>query len=108
MAKLSLSKDLREETKDQIDLEPHKTTRETADSKETKGPIRPQKHEAFPRQKLRISDLYPDKQLIKEAADNEYKYFLLLMFPVIIIAFFVVFQRYNLYQKLAEFLLQFF
>ena len=35
----------------------------------------------WPRQKLRISDLYADEKFLKENSEYEYKYFVLLMLP---------------------------
>ncbi len=58
----------------------------------------------WPRQKLRISDLYPDEQFIKETSTHEYKYFILMVFPVIITSAFVLLQRNGLYDDLLAFL----
>lgn len=104
MSKLSLVENRNPKPKaEKEESEPHKTTRESF--KKVRDSI-VQKVKENPRQKLRINDLYPDKQLIKEVTDNEYKYFVLLTLPVIVIALLVLFQRYNLYERLTNFLLQ--
>lgn len=58
----------------------------------------------WPRQKLRIADLSPDEQFIKEISDHEYKYFILLIISVIIMAAFVVIQKNGLYNEFLTYL----
>ena len=58
----------------------------------------------WPRQKLRISDLYPDEQFLKESLTHEYKYFILFLLPVMITSVFVLVHRNNLYNEFLEFL----
>ena len=58
----------------------------------------------WPRQKLRISDLYPDEQFIKENSEHEYRYFILLVFPVVVTAALVIINRNGLYDELVFFL----
>jgi len=61
----------------------------------------------WPRQKLRISDLYPDEQFLKEISTHEYKYFILMVIPVIITSAFVIVNRNNLYNEFLAFLEEF-
>ena len=61
----------------------------------------------WPRQKLRIADLYPDEQFIKENSTHEYKYFILMILPVIITSIFVFVHRNDLYNELLDFLEKF-
>ncbi len=62
----------------------------------------------WPRQKLRISDLYPDEQFIREISMHEYKYFILMVLPVIVTSAFVLVHRNNLYNEFIAFLEPFF
>ena len=62
----------------------------------------------WPRQKLRISDLYPDEKFLKESTTQEYKYFILFVLPVIITSAFVLVHRNNLYNEFLAFLESFF
>lgn len=57
----------------------------------------------FVRQKLRISDFYPDEQFIKATFEHEYKDFILLLLPVIITAIFVIIHKGNFYMDLIKF-----
>ena len=61
----------------------------------------------WPRQKLRISDLYPDEQFLKESLMQEYKYFILMVLPVIITSAFVLVHRNNLYNEFLAYLEEF-
>lgn len=61
----------------------------------------------WPRQKLRISDLYPDEQFLKENLMHEYKYFILMVLPVIITSAFVLVHRNNLYNEFLAYLEEF-
>ena len=58
----------------------------------------------WPRQKLRISDLSPDEEFIRENSVNEYKYFILLIIPIVITAVSVIIHRNGLYEELLTFL----
>lgn len=58
----------------------------------------------WPRQKLRISDLYPDEQFLKESLTQEYKRFALMVLPVIITSIFVLVHRNDLYNEFLTFL----
>lgn len=58
----------------------------------------------LPRQKLRISDLYPDEQFIKEYSTHEYKYFILMILPVAVASVFVLVQKLDLYNEFLTFL----
>ena len=58
----------------------------------------------WPRQKLRIADLYPDEQFMKENSTHEYKYFILMVLPVIITSAFVLVHRNDLYNEFRAFL----
>jgi len=62
----------------------------------------------WPRQKLRISDLYPDEQFLKESLMQEYKYFILMVLPVIVTSLFVLVHKNNLYNEFLVFLEAFF
>lgn len=62
----------------------------------------------WPRQKLRISDLYPDEKFLKENLMHEYKYFILMVLPVIVTSFFVLIHRNDLYNEFLTFLEEFF
>lgn len=77
-------------------------------SREWKPTVRVQKRDESPRQKLRIRDLYPDKQYIKDVTDHESRYFLLLIVPVVVTAIYSATQREDLYSKLVEFFVKFF
>lgn len=62
----------------------------------------------WPRQKLRISDLYPDEQFLKESLTQEYKYFILMVLPIIVTSLFVLVHRNDIYNELLDFLDKFF
>ena len=62
----------------------------------------------WPRQKLRISDLYPDEQFLKEYSTHEYKYFILMILPVVVASVFVLVQKNDLYNEFLTFLESFF
>jgi hypothetical protein len=93
MSGLSLESNL-----DSIPQEPAKEEK----PREWKPTVRMQKREQKTRTKLRIRDLYPDKQYIKEINGRELRYFLLLVIPVIITAIFTAMQREDLYNRLVE------
>ena len=52
----------------------------------------------WPRQKLRISDLCPDEIFLRENSEHEYKYFILLMIPRVVVAAFVIVHRNGLFE----------
>lgn len=52
----------------------------------------------WPRQKLSIADLKPDEVFIKENSEHEYKYFILLMIPLVVVAAFVIVHRNGLFE----------
>lgn len=58
----------------------------------------------WPRQKLSIADLKPDEAFIKENSEHEYKYFILLMIPLVITATFVLVPRNGLLDDFLVFL----
>ena len=58
----------------------------------------------WPRQKLRIADLKPDEEFIKESSEHEYKYFILLMIPLVVTAAFVLVNKNGLYEDFLVFL----
>lgn len=58
----------------------------------------------WPRQKLRVSDLYPDEDFIRENSVNEYKYFILLIIPIVITAMFALVYRNGVYEEMLTFL----
>lgn len=62
----------------------------------------------WPRQKLRIADLYPDEQFIKENSTHEYKYFILMIMPVVVTSLFVFVHKNDLYNEFLVFLEEFF
>ncbi|MBO7126380.1 hypothetical protein J6W78_02430 [bacterium] len=62
----------------------------------------------WPRQKLRISDLYPDEKFLKENLMHEYKYFILMVLPVIVTSAVVLIHRNNLYNEFLAYLEEFF
>ena len=62
----------------------------------------------WPRQKLRIADLYPDEQFIKENSTHEYKYFILMVLPVLVTSLFVLVHKNDLYNEFLVFLEEFF
>ncbi|HQM85915.1 MAG TPA: hypothetical protein PLD55_14650 [bacterium] len=101
MSDLSLESNL-----DAIPQEPEKEQKESGKPREWKPTVRMQKREQKTRTKLRIRDLYPDKQYIKEVNGKELRYFLLLIIPVIITAIFTAIQREDLYNRLVEILVK--
>lgn len=74
---------------------------------EWKPDIRTKKKDESPKQKIRMRDLAPDKQYIKEVIDNESRYFLLIIIPVVVIALFTAIQRDDLYNRLIAFIVAF-
>lgn len=76
--------------------------------REWKPTVRLQKRASDMVTKIRISDLYPDKQYIKEVNDGELRYFLLLILPVAVAAFFSTVQRDNLYNKFIDYIVRLF
>lgn len=61
----------------------------------------------WPRQKLRIADLYPDEKFLKESLMQEYKYFILMVLPVLVTSAVVLVHRNNLYNDFLVFLEEF-
>lgn len=80
----------------------------TSESKEWKPTVRMKKRDDTPRQKLRIKDLSPDKQYVKDVIDNELKYFLLVAIPLIITAITALINRGDLHNRLVDTLVKFF
>ena len=58
----------------------------------------------LPRQKLRIADLYPDEQFLRDISTHEYRYFVLMILPVVIASVFVLVQKNDLYNEFLTFL----
>ena len=88
------------------DFKPKKTTlsqTEVAQIKESRKENMGYSQE-WPRQKLRISDLSPDEEFIRENSVNEYKYFILLIIPIVVTAIFALIHRNALYEELLVFL----
>jgi hypothetical protein len=82
---------------------------ETEESKrEWKPTVRMTKRQESLRTKLRMSDLYPDKQYIKEVNNGELRYFILLVIPVVVSAIFAAVQRDDLFNKLVDIIVKFF
>lgn len=77
-------------------------------SREWKPTVRVKKREEAPRQKIRIKDLSPDKQYVKDVNDNELKYFLLVAIPVIMVAIVSISNRSDSYNKLVDLIVKFF
>lgn len=77
-------------------------------SKEWKPTVRMKKRDDSPRQKLRIKDLSPDKQYVKDVIDNELKYFLLLSIPVVFTAILALIARGDAYNRFVGFVVKFF
>ncbi|MBQ4438892.1 hypothetical protein II898_08445 [bacterium] len=61
----------------------------------------------WPRQKLRIADLYPDEKFLKESLMQEYKYFILMVLPVLVTSAVALVHRNNLYNDFLVFLEEF-
>lgn len=80
----------------------------TSENREWKPTVRLQKRDSAAISKIRILDLYPDKHYIKEVNDGEVRYFLLLMIPVVVSAFFTAIQRDDLYNKFIDIIVKFF
>lgn len=94
MAKLTMAKS--------ADFKPREkklTQSEIAQIKETRN-VNMGYSQEWPRQKLRISDLCSDEQFLKENSEHEYRYFILLMLPLILTAAFVLVHRNGLYEDL--------
>ena len=88
------------------DFKPKKRTlsqTEVAQIKETRTENMGYSQE-WPRQKLRISDLCPDEEFIRENSVNEYKYFILLIVPIVVTAVFALIHNNGLYEELLVFL----
>ena len=61
----------------------------------------------WPRQKLRIADLYPDEKFLKESLMQEYKYFILMVLPVLVTPAVALVHRNNLYNEFLAYLEEF-
>lgn len=81
---------------------------ESVVAKEWKPTVRVKKRDDSPRQKLRIKDLSPDRQYVKDVIDNELKYFLLLSIPVVLTAILALMTRGDVYNRFVDFVVKFF
>lgn len=77
-------------------------------SREWKPSVRIKERTPKIRQKLNISDLYPDRNYIKEVNESEGRYFILLIIPVVVTAMYNAVSRQDLFNKLVDFLTRFF
>ncbi|MGI6394996.1 MAG: hypothetical protein ACOX2F_09785 [bacterium] len=82
-------------------------SREKSSPFEYKPSVRLQKREQKLRSKLRIKDLYPDRQNIKEVSGKEFKYFILLIVPIAVTAVFMAIQNENLYNRIIKTIVSF-
>lgn len=103
-----MQKDLSNKEPEEIQTGSESIQQEAVVSREWKPSVRIKKREGSPRQKLRIKDLSPDRQYIKEVNDSELKYFLLLVVPVVLVAIFNLAQRGDIYNRFIEFMVKFF
>lgn len=87
---------------------PESGKQSASDSKEWKPTVRMKKRNDSPKQKIRIKDLSPDKQYVKDVIDNELKYFLLIIIPVVITAITALINRGDLHNRFIAFLVKFF
>lgn len=76
-------------------------------SREWKPTVRIKEREQKFRQKLSISDLYPDRNYIKEVNESEGRYFLLLIIPVVVTALYNAISRQDLFNKMVAFFVEF-
>lgn len=97
MAKLSLNNSV--ESVPQPESKPKK-------SREWKPSVRIKERKQTFRQKLNISDLYPDRNYIKDVNDSEGRYFLLVIIPVVVTALYNAISRQDLLNKLVDFLVK--
>jgi len=77
-------------------------------SREWKPSVRIKERKPAFRQKLSISDLYPDRNYIKDVTNNEGRYFILLIIPVVVTALYNAVSRQDLYNRLVAFFVEFF
>lgn len=77
-------------------------------NREWKPTVRIKEREQKFRQKLSISDLYPDRNYIKEVDESEGRYFLLLIIPVVVTALYNSISRQDLFNKMVAFFVEFF
>ena len=75
-------------------------------SREWKPSVRIKERKQTFRQKLSISDLYPDRNYIKEVDESEGRYFLLLIIPVVVTALYNAVSRQDLLNRLVAFLVE--
>jgi len=103
MSKLSMNSPV-ENTPDpnKQEVEPPKKSREWKPS------VRIKDRKPTFRQKLSISDLYPDRNYIKEVNGSEGRYFLLLIIPVVVTALYNAVSRQDLYNRMVAFFVEFF
>lgn len=103
MSKLSLHNNVEKDLNGQTQNEASpKTTREW------KPTVRIKERQQKFRQKLSISDLYPDRNYIKEVNESEGRYFLLLIIPVVVTALYNSISRQDLFNKMVAFFVEFF
>ncbi|HNW83346.1 MAG TPA: hypothetical protein PKG52_10695 [bacterium] len=108
MASLSMEKDPSKKDPDAIQRGSGANRQEPIESKEWKPTVRMKKRDESPRQKLRIKDLSPDKQYVKDVIDNELKYFLLLSIPVVLTAIIALMARGDIYNRFVAFIVKLF
>ena len=89
-------------------VDPKKFDEAEQKEREWKPTVRMTKRSETLRTKLRMSDLYPDQQYIKEVNNGELRYFLLLIIPVVVSALFAAVQRDDLFNKLVDIIVKFF
>ncbi len=97
MSKLTLNNSV--ETVPKEDDQPKK-------SREWKPSVRIKERKQTFRQKLSISDLYPDRNYIKEVNESEGRYFLLIIIPVVVTALYNAVSRQDLVNRLIAFLVE--
>jgi len=84
-----------------MEYRPEKVTREFRPS------VRLKERKETLRQKLRIIDLLPNRNYIKDVSDRELRYFLILSLPIVVTAFVTAMKREELIGKLIAYLVSF-
>jgi|GEM_PF-1264908 len=105
MSKLALHNIVEKDPNQEMSLQ---NETESKKSREWRPTVRIKERQQKFRQKLSISDLYPDRNYIKEVNESEGRYFLLLIIPVVVTALYNAISRQDLFNKMVAFFVGFF